>query len=946
MDTRAVDIAVPVYNGYDDLVKCVESLKKYTDLSKHRVILIDDCSPDERVRSFLLDTCLEPEVPGAGTEGKECGLVAVFNEKNQGFSANVNIGLGWSQRDTILLNSDTVVTRNWVEKIQACAYLSERTATVTPLSNAATLASVPVFLKDNPLPEGYTVDSFADLVERVSLRRYPRVTVAVGFCMYVKQEAYELAGEFDAKTFGRGYGEENDFCCRCSMLGYTHVLCDDTFIYHRGTASFDTEEKKALIEEHDRILRRRYPDLMKANDDYCRENPDQEIRDNLLLHMCLENGRKNLLYFLHLDFREIAKSSIGGTQLHVKDLVRGAKDEWNVFVASRDGNALRLTAYLREEEHLPDWRLLQEEETAYKGGRLVSLKFPVGEEEPFPVFYDEKMAELLKKILISCNIDLVHVHHTQGLSLDIYRVCAQLKIPVTATLHDYFYTCPTTKLLREDGRFCPDAGSYDHINERVCAKCLHENCGYGRVHVIRKWREMCHEALLGCSRILFPSQSAKNLTLRVYPDLEERSIVIEHGTDAVGSGSTLNEERSEVTRSAAMHSRLDQQPGEEGGFHYIAGWAYLENVDSRTASITIEIRDCEGRLHYMQVGRNARPDVAAAAADDLYLWSGFHAVFYVPDMPDGKYQVRLLIHSEGRTYTDGKVYKGTWRREGKSSRGSAGTGEEGSHLNIAFLGGITKAKGSELLSQVISSPDRRFNFYVFGEVGDSSVRALSGADNVHFSGVYRKDDIFDLLKISRIDVACILSIWAETFCYTLSEAWSCGIPVIGIDLGAVGERIRKTGAGWTLPAGSSKEDVLQLLDRIARSPEELREKKDAAAALHLKSVDEMNREYRCLYEELISSGTGEKDISSQSEDLVNRPGMPDPDFLFQGLAMGNPSVTGRGSAASLNRVREENDMLRTSMEMLKNTTSYRIARKIADANIPFKEPLKKILRKN
>ena len=87
-------------------------------------------------------------------------------------------------------------------------------------------------------------------------------------------------------------------------------------------------------------------------------------------------------------------------------------------------------------------------------------------------------------------------------------------------------------------------------------------------------------------------------------------------------------------------------------------------------------------------------------------------------------------------------------------------------------------------------------------------------------------------------------------------------------------------------------------------------------------------------------------ILSQSEDLANRPDMPDPDFLFQGLAMGNPSVTGRGSAASLNRVREENDMLRTSMEMLKNTTSYRIARKIADANIPFKEPLKKIFRKN
>ena len=61
--------------------------------------------------------------------------------------------------------------------------------------------------------------------------------------------------------------------------------------------------------------------------------------------------------------------------------------------------------------------------------------------------------------------------------------------------------------------------------------------------------------------------------------------------------------------------------------------------------------------------------------------------------------------------------------------------------------------------------------------------------------------------------------------------------------------------------------------------------------------------------------------------------------------MANPSVTGQGEIAAMNRVREENEMLRTSMEMLKNTTSYRIARKISEADIPFKEPLKKLLRK-
>ena len=46
----------------------------------------------------------------------------------------------------------------------------------------------------------------------------------------------------------------------------------------------------------------------------------------------------------------------------------------------------------------------------------------------------------------------------------------------------------------------------------------------------------------------------------------------------------------------------------------------------------------------------------------------------------------------------------------------------------------------------------------------------------------------------------------------------------------------------------------------------------------------------------------------------------------------------------LNRLREENRMLAESMEILKNTTSYRVARKISDANIPFKEPLKKLLK--
>jgi len=54
----------------------------------------------------------------------------------------------------------------------------------------------------------------------------------------MKREVIDCIGDFDAETFGRGHGEENDFCHRAEQMGYIHVKCDDTYIYHSGTKSF------------------------------------------------------------------------------------------------------------------------------------------------------------------------------------------------------------------------------------------------------------------------------------------------------------------------------------------------------------------------------------------------------------------------------------------------------------------------------------------------------------------------------------------------------------------------------------------------------------------------------------------------------------------------------------------------------------------------------------
>ena len=48
-DKRGIDIVIPVYNALTDLQKCIESIKRHTDFTMHRVIMINDCSPDENI---------------------------------------------------------------------------------------------------------------------------------------------------------------------------------------------------------------------------------------------------------------------------------------------------------------------------------------------------------------------------------------------------------------------------------------------------------------------------------------------------------------------------------------------------------------------------------------------------------------------------------------------------------------------------------------------------------------------------------------------------------------------------------------------------------------------------------------------------------------------------------------------------------------------------------
>ena len=91
----------------------------------------------------------------------------------------------------------------------------------------------------------------------------------------------------------------------------------------------------------------------------------------------------------------------------------------------------------------------------------------------------------------------------------------------------------------------------------------------------------------------------------------------------------------------------------------------------------------------------------------------------------------------------------------------------------------------------------------------------------------------------------ILSIWPETYCHTLSEAWSCGVPVLVLELGALGERVNKNGGGYFLENDAQKAydkimEISENVDEYAKITEEI-------SKIKFKTTKEMSEEYLDIY---------------------------------------------------------------------------------------------------
>lgn len=792
-----VDIIIPIYNAYEDLVKCVASIFRHTDLSGNRLILVDDKSTDKRIREYLHNI---------GGEN----VIVHFAERNSGFSASVNIGMQYSQEnDVVLLNSDTIVTSRWIDKIARCAYLEESIGTVTPLSNSATIASYPVFGQDNPLPNNVSVDELADIVERCSLNMYPQITVAVGFCMFIKRRLINEIGLFDEETFGKGYGEENDFCCRAELMGYKHVLCDDTFIYHKGTVSFNTEQKRTLAKEHEKILVDRYPASIRNNHLFCMGKPYQKIRDNITEYVKLNNGKKNILYVLHSDFQDDVCGNVGGTQLHVKDLTLNLKSEFNIYVLVKDERCYRLTGYIDDKIYTYEY-----------SDRNVNV---------YPIFYDAYQKEMLENIVYKFNINLVHVHHICGMSLDVYYVASERKIPIITTIHDYYMLCPTYFLFNTtEGRFCGGK-----IDER-CEYCMKSQISiYGGKRYLEKWRKEMRKALELNSMIVFPSKSAQEVFCNIYP-INNPSKIIGHGIN-----NEEDEEKLEISPNGMDEVKVCLEKVDLQKSNLIEGWAFWKGTDNHKIKIIIQIINNGAVVQTIKTNKSRRQDVDDAFdGKGKYVYSGFNARVNKADLALSAVDIRVLLCSKEKNILAEEMRNVPVMQE-----------EIGEGMRVAFIGGISNIKGSRIAYELVLKVDD-IEWFVFGNI--SPTEALYNLDklNLHKFGAYERKNIKKLLQANRIDLVCIFSECSETFCYTLSEALDAKVPVLAYDIGAVGERVRNENIGKVVSLSAAAEDIIKEI-RKSNSENSWKEIRSNVDRHVIKDVRKMCEEYISVYKMLM-----------------------------------------------------------------------------------------------
>lgn len=248
-----IDVIIPFFNQHALLARCLKSLE-LSACRELEVVLVDDGSAaeeTERVRAL----CGRLTLP----------VRLVSHAENRGYKESIHTGLAaCGHPHVILLNSDTVLTPGFADRLVDVLRTRPEIRAVAPVSNNPTdLYQYREYLDVPADAEGKALyGAIAALSGQAGRQAAGRLTVApylTAMCLALDREVFDRVGYFGA-NYRYGYFEDLALCCAIRDLGYRLAVREDCFVYHQGQGTFRDKRRSERIE----IIRHNFAEFTAA----------------------------------------------------------------------------------------------------------------------------------------------------------------------------------------------------------------------------------------------------------------------------------------------------------------------------------------------------------------------------------------------------------------------------------------------------------------------------------------------------------------------------------------------------------------------------------------------------------------------------------------------------------------------------------------------------------
>lgn len=429
--TIPIDVIVPIYRGLAETRRCLESVLNNAQRTPFELVAINDASPEPALSEWLEQLA---------AEGR---LTLLTNERNLGFVLTVNRGMSLHPgRDLVLLNSDTEVANDWLDRLVATAQHNPAAGTLTPFSNNATICSYPFEGWNGGVPGTLGLAGLDRLIAETLPGRTIEIPTGVGFCMYIRRTCLDQVGLFDAERFGRGYGEENDFCRRAAAQGWQNLLAADVFVFHEGGVSF-AAERIALQEKAMQRLLEAHPDYLDHVHAFIARDPVAPLRTEITRARAACGGAEEVQTLLeahgNIDADEARSRSTSAAarplQLHISHSWGGGTERWILDYCRTDTSRRNLLLRSISHRNAAGFRLeLVEPAVGYAPLLAWELSLPIRAS----TVSNPEYARILAQVIDDFHVGSVIVSSLIGHSLEALAT----QRPTIVLLHDLYPFCP------------------------------------------------------------------------------------------------------------------------------------------------------------------------------------------------------------------------------------------------------------------------------------------------------------------------------------------------------------------------------------------------------------------------------------------------------------------------------------------------------------------------